>query len=84
MLIGGYGIYTYITSEFVLPDLSPLSPEMLEYARLDTHYLLPMYYLMKRDLIAKSNFNVDPVMCKYMKFAFLIFIYIFRQYTIQQ
>eukprot|EP00026_Physarum_polycephalum_P000388 Phypoly_transcript_00388.p1 GENE.Phypoly_transcript_00388~~Phypoly_transcript_00388.p1 ORF type:complete len:1653 (+),score=260.29 Phypoly_transcript_00388:53-4960(+) len=37
----------------------PLTEEMLEYARSDTHYLLPMYALMKRDLIAKSKFNVN-------------------------
>lgn len=42
--------------------MRPLSPEMLLYARMDTHYLLPIYDLMRTDLEKQSRqMNLDIV-----------------------
>ncbi|PVH92663.1 hypothetical protein DM02DRAFT_543178 [Periconia macrospinosa] len=39
--------------------IRPLSPELLEYARADTHFLLFVFDNMRNELVAKSDFN-DP------------------------
>lgn len=34
----------------------PLAPEMIAYARTDTHFLIPLFDILKNELLAKSTF----------------------------
>lgn len=47
--------------KFQLADwrIRPLPQEMIEYARMDTHYLLEIYAQLKRKLCEKSNENLN-------------------------
>ena len=64
---------------FFLLIFRPLSQEMLEYARLDVHYLLPMYSLMKSDLIAKSLYNINPSL--YSMYSYIFIYSLFNVYV---
>lgn len=43
----------------------PLSPEAIHYARCDTHYLLYVYDMIKKDLMAMSTKQ-----CNYIELVF--------------
>lgn len=44
----------------------PLSPEAIHYARSDTHYLLYVYDMIKKDLMAMST-----TQCNYVELVFM-------------
>lgn len=44
----------------------PLSPEAIHYARSDTHYLLYVYDMIKKDLMALST-----TQCNYVELVFI-------------
>jgi len=52
-----------VNKKFQLADwrIRPLSEEMLQYAREDTHYLLYIYDLMKNELIDNGNVNKNLI-----------------------
>ena len=51
----------HLDKKFQLADwrIRPLSQEMLDYARCDTKYLIQLSRLMKRELVDKSNENLN-------------------------
>jgi len=61
----GFLLKTYFNfdsaKEFQTADwrVRPLPPDMREYARTDTHFLMPLYDLLKNELLRKST-SVDP------------------------
>jgi len=52
-------------SKIYINFFRPLSPEAIHYARCDTHYLLYVYDMIKKDLMAMSTKQ-----CNYIELVF--------------
>lgn len=51
--------------------MRPLKPELIKYAREDTHHLLYIYDRMRNDLIAKSNASLNLLRTVYERSKFI-------------